>query len=150
MKITTKEYGKTPSGTTVLEYTMTNDSGASASILTYGGVISKIIVPDKDGTMKNVVVGFDSLEGYLNCPDFIGAAIGRSAGRISGATLVIDGVEYELEANQGGNNLHGGSSALDKKVWEASEYQDSEKMSITLHYLSPDLEDGFPATWTAT
>jgi len=144
MKITSREFGKTKKGDTVTEYTMTNDSGASASILTLGGVISEIKVPDTDGKLKNVVVGYKDPEGYENCPDFIGAAIGRSGGRIAGGKLTIDGCLYQLDMNQNPNNLHGGAHAFDKQIWEASEYMDHEKASITLHYLSPDMEEGFP------
>lgn len=144
MNITNKEFGKTKKGDLVHEYTMTNDSGSSVSILTLGGVISQIRVPDQNGDIKNVVVSFDSVEGYETCPAFIGAAIGRSGGRISKAILSIDGVDYPLAKNDGENNLHGGPNALDKVIWSASEYQDESKMSVTLNYLSPDMEEGFP------
>lgn len=144
MTITSKEFGKTKHGELVHEYTMTNDSGSSVSILTFGGVISKLCVPDKEGTIENVVVAFDTVEAYEACPGFIGAAIGRTGGRISNAILSIDGVDYPLAKNDGQNNLHGGPNALDKAIWSASEYQDDSKMSITLHYLSPDMEEGFP------
>lgn len=144
MAITSKEFGTTKSGALVHEYTMTNDSGSSVSILTLGGIISNISVPDQEGTIKNVVVSFDTVEGYETCPGFIGAAIGRTGGRISGAVLSIDGTDYPLIKNDGENNLHGGPEALDKVIWSASEYQDDTKMSITLHYVSPDMEQGFP------
>lgn len=144
MNITSKEFGTTRHGKLVHEYTMTNDLGASVSILTLGGIISKLIVPDQDNTMKNIVVGFDSVAGYESCPGFIGAAIGRSSGRISNAILTIDNVDYPLAKNDGKNNLHGGPNALDKAIWSASEYQDNSKMSVTLNYLSPDMEEGFP------
>ncbi len=144
MKITNKEYGTTKKGELVYEYTMTNDQGASVSILTLGCIISKINVPDSAGNIKNVVVGFDTIEGYETCPGFIGAVIGRSSGRISKAILTIDDVNYPLAKNDGENNLHGGPNALDKAIWSASEYQDNNKMSLTLNYLSPDMEEGFP------
>lgn len=144
MNIICKEFGTTQKGNLIHEYTLVNDAGASASVITYGGAISKIMVPDKEGNLANVVVGFKDVEGYENCPDFIGAAIGRSGGRIAGGKLTIDGVLYQLPKNQGENNLHGGNNSLDKAIWEASEYMDSEKASVTLHYLSPDMEEGFP------
>lgn len=144
MKITNQPFGKTSSGKEVTEYTMTNNHGASVSILTYGGVISKVLVPDREGNLANVVAGFDSMEGYESCPDFIGAAIGRSAGRIAGGKLTIDGVLYQLPVNQATNNLHGGNNGLDKQIFEATELLEDSKASVTLHYLSPDLEEGFP------
>ncbi len=144
MYLKVNEYGMTSDGVLVHEYSMTNDNGSNVSVLTYGGTISKIIVPDKIGVMKNIVAGFDSMDGYISCPDFIGAAIGRSADRIKGASFCIDDVEYNLDANDGDNNLHGGGNAFDKKVWEANAELEDDQLKLNLHYLSPDLEGGFP------
>ena len=144
MKITSKEFGKTKNKEKVQEYTMTNDQGSSVSLLTLGGIISEICVPDSEGTIKNVVASFDTVEGYESCPAFIGAAIGRTGGRISNALLSIDHIDYPLAKNDGENNLHGGPNGLDKAIWSVSQYQDKDKMSLSLHYLSPDMESGFP------
>jgi aldose 1-epimerase len=144
MNITSKEFGVTKHGATVHEYTITNDQGASVSVLSLGGIISKVMVPDTNGTIANVVAGFDTVAGYESCPDFLGAAIGRSAGRIAEGQLIIDDVLYQLPQNQSTNNLHGGSDALDKKIWDVSEMVNADNASITLHYVSPDMEEGFP------
>ena len=144
MLISNQPFGKTSTGLPVTQYTMTNNNGASVSVLNLGGIISQILVPDRDGNLDNVVVGFKSVQDYENCPDFIGAAIGRSAGRIANGNLVIDGETYKLPLNQAPNNLHGGSNGLDKQIFEVTEQLSGQAASITLHYLSPDLEEGFP------
>ena len=144
MTITRKEFGITQNNQQVHEYTMTNDSGSSVSVLTLGGIISQLRVPDDEGNIKNIVVSFDSIKGYESCPAFIGAAIGRTSGRISNAILTIDDVDYPLAKNNGENNLHGGPNSLDKAIWSVSEYQDDSKMSLILNYVSPDMEEGFP------
>jgi aldose 1-epimerase len=144
MKISSIPFGKTKKGIEVFEYTMTNDLGASVSILNLGGIISKIQVPDSKGNLANVVIGFDTVKAYEKCTGFVGAAIGRSAGRISNANLCIDQRDYPLAKNDGNNNLHGGPNALDKAIWSVSEFQDKNKMSLILHYTSPDMEEGFP------
>ncbi len=144
MKITSQPFGKTSNHKEVTEYTMTNNHGASVSILTYGGVINKVIVPDAKGQLANVVIGYDSIQEYETCSGFIGAAIGRSAGRIAGGKLTIDKVLYQLPINQASNNLHGGDNGFDKQIFEATELLEDKKASVTLHYLSPDMEGGFP------
>lgn len=144
MNITNRHFGDTSHGDSVIEYTITNNHGASVSILNRGGIIRQINVPDKNGNIQNVVAGFDSMEGYESCPDFIGAAIGPSSGRISGASFSIDGVDYPLTKNAGEHNLHGGLEAFDKAIWEVSERVDTNSASLALHYLSPDMEEGFP------
>jgi len=150
MNITSNLFGTTQHGEEVFQYTLTNNSGAYVSILTLGGIIQKIVVPDKKGDFTNISLGFDDVASYEKDTSFLGAAIGRSAGRISGATLTIDEINYPLTSNDGKNNLHGGPNAFDKKVWEASEYVSNDKASLTLHYLSPDLEEGFPGELDCT
>lgn len=150
MKISKTLFGHTSTGQAVDAYTMTNDHNAYVTILTRGGIIREIVVPDQNGTLRNVSIGFDDMAGYENCSGFIGAAIGRSSGRISGAILQIDGKEYPLSKNDGNNNLHGGPEGFDKKIWEASEFCSDEKMSVVLHYLSPDMEEGFPGNLDCT
>lgn len=144
MQITSKLFGTTKANKEVYQYTLTNDSGAYVSILTLGGTLREIVVPDQNGVLGNVCLGYDDVASYEQDTAFLGAAIGRSSGRISGANLVIDGVSYPLAKNDGENNLHGGPNALDKQIWEASEYVTADKANLTLHYLSPDMEEGFP------
>lgn len=144
MDITSRHFGDTLFGDAVIEYTITNNQGASVSILNLGGIIRKINVPDSKGSIQNVVVGFDTLKAYENCPDFIGATIGRSGGRIANARFTIDDVQYLLAKNSGEHNLHGGPHAFDKTIWEVGQLIQTDKASVSLHYLSPDMEEGFP------
>lgn len=144
MQITSKLFGTTSSNKEVFQYTLTNDAGSYISVLTLGGILREIVVPDQNGQLSNVCLGYDTVAYYEKDTAFLGAAIGRSSGRISGANLVIDNVNYPLSKNDGNNNLHGGPNGLDKQIWDASEYVTADKASLTLHYLSPDMEEGFP------
>lgn len=150
MQITNKVFGTTQQGDKVIQYTLTNDSGAYVSILTLGGIIREIVVPDKSGTLKNVALGYDDVSSYEKDTAFLGAAIGRSAGRISNASITIDEITYPLTKNDGINNLHGGPKAFDKQLWEASESVTNDKASLVLNYLSPDGEEGFPGELDCT
>lgn len=150
MKIESRHFGDTHLGDSVIEYTITNPSGASVSILNLGGVIRSLIVPDKNGHLGNVVAGFDTVEGYEHCDAFLGALIGRSSGRIRGGSFTIDDITYTLATNNGNNNLHGGPNAFDKKIWSVSEVVEDHQAQLVLHYLSPDMEEGFPGTLDIT
>ncbi len=131
----------------VTEYTMTNESGMLVSILNYGGTVTKLMVPDKNGEMGDVVLGFDSFDGYLQKNDpFFGALVGRYANRIANAKFTLDGKTYTLAANDNGNSLHGGNKGFDKVLWSAEKLSDS---SLKLTYLSKDSEEGFPGNLNA-
>lgn len=108
MAIEKNSFGKMPDGTEVYKYTLTNKNGVSASFITLGGVWVSMVVPDKDGSMADVVLGYDDLDSYRRNPAHFGAPIGRNANRIGGAVITIDGKDYKLEANNGPNNLHSG------------------------------------------
>jgi aldose 1-epimerase len=127
----------------VTEYTITNAMGMQVSIINYGGTVTKLITPDKDGKMGDVVLGFDSLSGYLQKGDpYFGALIGRYGNRIANGKFMLDGKQYTLAQNDHGNSLHGGNKGFDKVYW------DTEKMpgdsSLKLNYLSKDGEEGYP------
>ena len=126
----------------VKKYTITNDSGMQVSILNYGGTVTDIITPDKEGNKGNVVLGFDSLSGYLQKGNpYFGALIGRYGNRIANARFTLDGKTYHLAANNNGNSLHGGIKGFDKVIWNAEKSGDS---SLVLTYLSKDGEEGYP------
>lgn len=143
MDITIKSFGVTKNREEVFSYTLKNEK-MEVEILNYGGIIKQILTPDKNGDWENVVLGFDSLEEYeLNEPYF-GCITGRVAGRIKDGKLSIDNEIYNLEINNGPNNLHGGINSLNSKVWTGTIEEFSDKVAVTLTYHSPHLENGFP------
>ncbi len=130
-------------GKDVLQYTLTNSKGMIVKILNYGGTVTNIVTVDKNGEAGNVVLCFDSLEGYLqkNNP-FFGCLVGRYANRIAHARFSLDGKDYQLAPNDKGNTLHGGLAGFDKKLWDA--VWGSKKNSLQLSYRSIDGEEGYP------
>jgi aldose 1-epimerase len=115
------------------------------SILNYGGAITQLHVPDRNGNLGDVVLGFDSLPGYLQSNNpYFGALVGRYGNRIANAKFVLDGKTYSLAANNGKNNLHGGLRGFDKKIWKATASQTDSTASLKLEYFSKDGEEGFP------
>ncbi len=141
----TKDYfGKMPSGIEVYQYTLENESGASVKILTLGGIIREINVPDKNGALADVICGYDDVNSYLTCGGYQGALIGRYGNRIKASRFVLDGVEYSLYNNEKKNHLHGGKEGFDKKIWDAKSYQIGDTMYLELSYLSKDMEEGYP------
>jgi aldose 1-epimerase len=147
-KLTRADFGETPDGTPVAIYTLTNKHGMEAGITTYGGRVVSLKTPDRKGAMGDVVLGFDSVAGYVaNAGPFFGALIGRYGNRIGGARFTLDGVEYKVDQNDGANSLHGGARGFDKAVWTAKELADG---GLELTYLSKDGEEGFPGNLKAT
>ena len=159
--ITKANFGTTPDGQAVELYTLCNSKGAEASIMTYGGIVQKLVMPDKNGNFADVVLGFDTLDGYTssnyvkNCAYF-GALIGRYGNRIGGATFPLEGQTYTLAKNNNGNSLHGGLKGFDKVVWTGQPHMSAEGPQLVLTYFSKDGEEGFPgnldvtATYTLT
>ena len=134
-------FGRLSDGTAIEQYTLSNGRGMAVSALTYGGIITSITVPDRDGRAGNVVLGFDNLEAYVARNPYFGAIAGRYANRIAHARFTLDGKEHALNANEGANTLHGGKAGFDKRVWRATPLGDA---ALALEYLSPDGEEGFP------
>jgi aldose 1-epimerase len=131
----------------VFQYILTNKNGMVVKILNYGGTVTDIMAPDKNGKMGNVVLGYDSLAGYLQIGNpYFGCLVGRYANRIANAKFTLDGKEYPLAANNNGNTLHGGLKGFDKVIWTVKSVNDS---SLSLSYLSKDGEEGYPANLTA-
>ena len=153
--ITKADFGQTPDGTPVQIYTLRNANGAEARIMTYGGIVQSLKVPDKSGHFADVVLGFDNLEGYVNpnyvknCPYF-GALIGRYGNRIANGQFTLEGKTYHLPKNNGPNCLHGGIVGFDKVVWTARPMDTSEGPALILTYLSKDGEEGFPGNLMVT
>ncbi len=145
-KVTIQEFGKTPDGKAVEIYTLANSKGMEARITTYGGRVVSLKTPDKNGKFGDIVLGFDSLDGYLGDNPYFGALIGRYGNRIGKGRFQLDGQEYKLAVNNGENSLHGGIKGFDKVVWTAKEAGDG----IELTYPSKDGEEGYPGNLTST
>lgn len=143
-------FGQLPDGTGIDLYTLTNSSGMKARIMTYGAILTHLEVPDRNGTLGDVVLGFDKLEPYVAGHPFFGAVAGRYANRIAGAKFTLDGQEYKLFANDKGNTLHGGKKGFDKMVWQAEPVTEPDAVAVRLTYTSPDGEEGYPGTLKAT
>ena len=150
MKITQKSFGKTSRGEETTLYTLTNGNGMKISLTNYGANIVSIFVPDAKGNAVDVNLGFHNIAGYEeNTPGF-GSFIGRHANRIGGAKFELNGKIYELEKNDGENNLHGGFTGYNKFIYETEVYEDEEIASIEFSRLSPHMEQGFPGNLDAT
>jgi aldose 1-epimerase len=147
--ITRSEFGKTKDGTPVQLYTLTNAQGMKATISNYGGTITTLRVPDRNGKVADVVLGFDSIDGYLTRHPYFGCIVGRYANRIAKGTFTLEGKKYTLAKNNGENHLHGGLKGFDAQVWQAEEIKTDRGPALKLTYTSPDGEEGYPGTMKA-
>ncbi len=146
MSITHKSFGF-KDGKEVFLYSLKNESGTSLDITTYGGALVNLAVKDKDGKFTDVILGYDSLDGYINGTSNQGALIGRYANRISGGKFTLDGVEYTLDKNDNGVNcLHGGNTGYHTRVWDVLYTADGKEPSLSLVYTDPDGTENFPGT----
>ena len=137
-------------GQPVFHYVLDNGN-MQIEMSNYGGLISKIIVPDKDGKKENLTLTLDSVTDYLTKPNpFFGATAGRVANRIAGGKFELDGKDYELARNNGDNHLHGGRVGFNKKVWAQETYKNDSVAGVKMTYVSPDSEEGYPGTLTTT
>jgi aldose 1-epimerase len=136
----------TTGGKQVIRYTLKNSHGMRVRILTYGGIIQSLSVPDRHGHAKNVVLGFDNLADYVTKSPYFGALIGRYANRIANGTFTLDGKTYSLPINDEPNTLHGGTKGFDKRIWAAKPFTKKKSAGVVLSYTSPDGEMGFPGT----
>jgi aldose 1-epimerase len=148
--ITKADFGKTADGQTVEIYTLKNANGAEAKIMTYGGIVQSLSMPDKNGKFDDVVLGYDNLQGYIDKTPYFGALIGRYGNRIGGAKFTLEGKTYTLATNDGPNSLHGGVVGFDKVVWTANPMETSHGPALILTYLSKDGEEGFPGNLQVT
>ncbi len=144
MSITQSAFGRDSAGRTITKYTMTNRSGASVSFIDWGAHWVEACVPDRNGTLRDVVLGFDSAEGYFRDTSFLGACVGRYANRIGKASFPLNGKEYPLYANDGVNTLHGGREGFDKKLFTCQALEEPGKDCLIFTLQSSDMEEGFP------
>lgn len=142
----TERFGVTEEGAPVNAHTLINTAGMRARILDLGCVIASLEVPDRDGRPANIVLGLDTVSGYLHRSPHFGAIAGRYANRIAGGRFTIDGVEHRLAINSGPNTLHGGPRGFDKAIWQAS---GGDGETLVLRHVSPDGDQGFPGTLAA-
>ena len=150
MAITREVFGSLPDGTAVDIFTLKNEAGLEARIMTYGATLVSLKVPDRGGAFADVNLGFDTLAGYLGAHPYFGVIVGRYANRIAKARFNLNGVEYGLAPNNNGNTLHGGLRGFDKVVWTAEALQVAAGVGLRLTYLSKDMEEGFPGNLAVT
>ncbi|MDB5262174.1 MAG: aldose epimerase [Adhaeribacter sp.] len=151
MSIQKESFGKTKDGTELQLYTLRNENGMQVKITNYGGIVTSILTPDKNGKPGDVVLGFDKGEGYtsdayLKSGPYFGALVGRYGNRIAKGKFTLDGKEYTLAKNNGENHLHGGVKGFDKVVWQTEEVPGQQALKLT--YVSKDGEEGYPGTLT--
>ena len=144
MKITSEYFGTTPDKKEALLFTLKNDNGVTMKITNYGGTIISMLIPDKNGSAADVVLGFPTWDAWIENPAYFNCIIGRTCNRIGGAAFSIDNIRYQVSANQGAFQLHGGFHGFHQKLWKASTFEDADKIGLELEYLSVDGEEGFP------
>jgi aldose 1-epimerase len=147
--LTKEAFGKTADGKAVELYTLTNPR-AQVKIMTYGGIIVSLRVPDRDGKLGDVVLGYNNLDGYLKSSPYFGSITGRYANRIAKGKFSLNGRDYTLAKNNDENHLHGGLKGFDKVVWEAKELKVKNGVGVALSYLSKDGEEGYPGNLAVT
>lgn len=150
--ITSAPFGKTASGAPVELYTLRHSRGMEAQIMTYGGIVTCLTAPDRNGKYADIVLGHDTLAEYIkNNSPYFGALIGRYGNRIAKGRFVLDGKQYALPTNDGPNSLHGGNIGFDKVVWKAAAMESTANgPQLTLTYLSRDGEEGYPGALSVT
>ena len=148
-RVTTTLFGTLPSGDSVDAFTMTNAHGLQLRAMDYGAIVVSLRTPDRAGRMGDIVLGFDTIDGYLKSSPYFGAIAGRYANRIAKARFALDGKTYHLAANNGPNALHGGVRGFDKVLWRATTGADSDAVHVVFSYTSVDGEEGYPGTLRA-
>ncbi len=143
--ISSRTFGVLPDGQTVEAWTLIGRGGLELEAITYGGIVTRMLAPDRNGSASDVVLGFNDLDSYLNGHPYFGAITGRVAGRIAGAAFTLDGNTYGLARNDPPNHLHGGNKGFDKRLWKAEPVDRTDDApSLRLSYHSPDGEEGYP------
>ncbi|MDF0546324.1 galactose mutarotase [Sphingobium sp. H39-3-25] len=148
MTIESRIFETLPDGRTVRRWDVRNASGAGLSLIDLGATILALEVPDRDGTLADVVLGFDSAAPYLTDSPYFGAVVGRFANRIAHGRFTLDGRDYQLTCNDGPNTLHGGGIGFDKRIWQGETIMTDEGEGVRLTLVSPDGEEGFPGSVT--
>ena len=144
MKITSSPFGKTSDGEKVTLYTCTNANGLVLKMIDYGAIVVSVDVPDKNGELANVNLGFDKLDGYIQRHPYFGATVGRFCNRIAGGKFSVGDEEYTLAKNNGPNHLHGGLKGFDKQMWKVKKLKQDGGVGLKFSRTSPDGEEGYP------
>jgi aldose 1-epimerase len=142
-------FGRTADGQPVELFTLTNAHGVEVQLTNYGGIITALKTPDRSGRFDDIVLGYDSLNGYLRNSPYFGAIVGRNGNRIAKGRFTLDGTTYHLAINNGPNSLHGGIRGFDKVVWNAEPFRNDGAEGVALEYTSADMEEGYPGTLRA-
>jgi aldose 1-epimerase len=141
-------FGHTPDGQNVEIVTLTNGHGMQARVMSYGASLQSLLVPDRNGKLEDIVLGYDDLQGYLDRRQYLGATVGRYANRIAHGAFTLDGKHYKLSINESPNALHGGVKGFDQQVWQVIDVKQGPNTSVTLQYVSKDGDQGYPGTLT--
>jgi len=147
--VSAEPFGQMPDGRGITVFTLTNANGMRVRAIDYGGIIVSLEVPDGEGQVADVVLGYDNLEGYLEENPYFGAIIGRYGNRIADGQFTLEGETYTLTRNNGPNHLHGGVVGFDKVVWDAEPFENDSGAGVVFTYMSPDGEEGYPGNLTA-
>ncbi len=147
---TRASFGLTEDGRSVDIVTLTNRHGMRARVMSYGASLQSLLVPDRNGKLADIVIGYDTLQGYLDRRQYFGATVGRYANRIAHGKFTLDGNAYNLTLNDGPNSLHGGTKGLDMQLWKVVDVKQGSSASVTLQYVSPAGDQGYPGTVTIT
>ncbi|HJZ75614.1 MAG TPA: aldose epimerase family protein [Vicinamibacterales bacterium] len=142
-------FGRTGDGTAIDIFTLTNTRGMEVQAISYGAIIRSIRVPDRNGTLDDVVLGFDTIDGYLRTHPYFGAVVGRYGNRIAKGQFTLDGTAYRLATNNGPNHLHGGVKGFDKAVWNSETLERDGAVGVIFTHTSPDGDEGYPGTLAA-
>jgi len=141
-------FGALPDGRAVPAVTLSNANGVSATVIAYGATLQSVIMPDRDGSKADVALGYDNLQQYLDKPQYFGGTVGRFANRIAGGKFTLDGKAYQVPVNNGPNSLHGGKTGFDKVLWTVTKVSSGPSASVTMRYVSPDGDQGYPGKMT--
>jgi aldose 1-epimerase len=150
MKIEQNAFGKTADGQEVSLFTLQNASGMKATLTNYGAIVTSLYVPDRNGNLDDVVLGYAALDGYLKEHPYFGAIVGRYGNRIAKGRFTLDGVEYKLATNNGENHLHGGIKGFDKVVWSAEPVKQDSAVGVRFGYISKSGDEGYPGNLSCT
>lgn len=143
-KIRVSDYGNLPDGRPVSEFTLVNSQGMTMKVINYGGIVTTLTAPDRNGKFEDVVLGYDSLAQYVEDNPYFGCLVGRYGNRIANGKFLLEGKTYSLAQNNDANHLHGGNKGFDKVFWNIEEFASPEGPALRLTYLSPDMEEGYP------